>query len=429
MAFVRENTLSSGTLVLMPVGQSEPSPKKQSSSDGASAFHAGDLVQDLPPSENKRFYPALDGLRALAVLMVFYQHYLNLHAAFAWGWTGVDFFFVLSGFLITGILYDTRNTEYRFRNFYVRRTLRIFPLYYGVLLVALLLTPIFHWIWHPGWYLWPLYLGNYVRFIWLSDFVQNTLTLEHLRSARQFHTPFILLLGHFWSLCVEEQFYLVWPLIVFFVKDRVRLRNFCIAVCILSLAARVACLYLVPQPYLKAELLYRLTPLRADALLLGGLLALLLRGPEAQWLGRILRPALYLFIASFVVFEMVFRLSMHHVYYPDATTPGLSTIGFTLIDLFAGIIILFSLEPSSYAYRLFTLKPLRRLGQMSYGFYVFHDIPHFAYVFLVSRLFGHFRHDRFVIALVALVGTLVLSYLSFRFFEAPFLRLKDRFTV
>jgi len=412
----------------MAAGQSEPSLQAQPSSNEAADLHAADLVQDLPASENKRFYPALDGLRALAILMVFYQHYLAVHPVLNWGWTGVDFFFVLSGFLITGILYDTRNTVHRFRNFYVRRTLRIFPLYYGVLLVALLLNPIFHWVWHPAWFLWPFYLGNYARFIWLSDFLKDTKTLEHFRSSIPFHTPFFLYVGHFWSLCVEEQFYLVWPLIVFFVNDRVRLRNFCIAVCVFSLAARVACLYFVPQPYLQAEMLYRLTPLRADALLLGGLLALMLRGPEVRWLSRILRPTLYIFIAGFFIFETMYRLFVHHVYYPNAAAPGLSTIGLTLIDLFAGVIVLLSLEPSSFLYRVFTLKPLRRLGQMSYGFYVFHDIPHVAYIMLVSRLFGPLRQDRYVVALIALVGTLILSYLSFRYFEAPFLRLKDRFT-
>jgi peptidoglycan/LPS O-acetylase OafA/YrhL len=121
----------------------------------------------------------------------------------------VDLFFVLSGFLITGILYDTRNTQHRFRNFYVRRTLRIFPLYYGLLIVGLLLTPIFHWIWHPVWILWPLYLGNYGRFIWLGDWMQGTGVLDHLRSSLPFKSPFFLYFGHFWSLCVEEQFYLL----------------------------------------------------------------------------------------------------------------------------------------------------------------------------------------------------------------------------
>ena len=177
-----------------------------------------DLVPGLPAPENKRFYPALDGLRAMAVLMVFFHHYVygafntqndNSHAwhgfkgALSWGWTGVDFFFVLSGFLITGILYDTRHTAHRFRNFYVRRTLRIFPLYYGVLLVGLFLTPIFHWVWHPGWMLWPFYLGNYARFIWISGSPLNLDAMENFRSSLPLQPPFILIFGHFWSLCVE----------------------------------------------------------------------------------------------------------------------------------------------------------------------------------------------------------------------------------
>src|ERR1035441_2665940 len=102
----------------------------QPSQSDTAGWHSADLVAGLPASENKKFYPALDGLRALAVLMVFYAHYnLSPGPSVAWGWAGVNIFFVLSGFLITGILYDTRNTARRFRNFYVRRTLRIFPLY------------------------------------------------------------------------------------------------------------------------------------------------------------------------------------------------------------------------------------------------------------------------------------------------------------
>ena len=172
---------------------------------------------ELPPTgnteltrpENRAFFPALDGLRAVAFLMVFGQHYLAL----AWGWTGVNIFFVLSGFLITGILYDTRADPFRVRNFYIRRTLRIFPLYYGVFLVLLLLTPLLHWHWNRYWTLWPLYLGNFLRFLSPLSLLRGS-ALEyaadaHLSSVRLPHTE--LYLGHFWSLCVEEQFYLIWP--------------------------------------------------------------------------------------------------------------------------------------------------------------------------------------------------------------------------
>lgn len=169
--------------------------------------------------------------------MVFCQHYLPYPASLRRGWTGVDIFFVLSGFLITGILYDTRNTRHRFRNFYVRRTLRIFPLYYGILLAAVLLMPVFHWVFHPIWYLWPLYLENYGRFVWVHDLHTTPYALDHLLSARRHfaNPPLVFYLGHFWSLCVEEQFYLAWPLVVFLVKDRVRLRNVCAAALLVGL--------------------------------------------------------------------------------------------------------------------------------------------------------------------------------------------------
>jgi peptidoglycan/LPS O-acetylase OafA/YrhL len=85
----------------------------------------------------RTFYPALDGLRAIAFLLIFFQH----DYALPWGWAGVNVFFVLSGFLITGILFDSRDDAHRGRNFYIRRALRILPLYYGVFLVILLSRP------------------------------------------------------------------------------------------------------------------------------------------------------------------------------------------------------------------------------------------------------------------------------------------------
>ena len=103
---------------------------------------------------------------------VFLWHYVGL----PYGWAGVDVFFVLSGFLITGILYDTRDDPHRVRNFYIRRTLRIFPLYYGVFLTVFLMTPFMHWEWTWQWIAWPLYLGNFLPFLYPhlnNEFVSN----------------------------------------------------------------------------------------------------------------------------------------------------------------------------------------------------------------------------------------------------------------
>ena len=116
------------------------------------------------PGNSVRF-PALDGIRAVAFFAVFLTHYRHL----AWAWGGVNAFFVLSGFLITGILWDTRDRPHAMRAFYIRRTLRIFPLYWGVFLVLLLLTPICRWQWSGAWLLWPLYVGNFVRLFTHAD--------------------------------------------------------------------------------------------------------------------------------------------------------------------------------------------------------------------------------------------------------------------
>lgn len=393
--------------------------------------HRDDLVPDLPAAENKRFYPALDGLRALAVLMVFFEHYqASNYLALNWGWAGVDVFFVLSGFLITGILYDTRDAPRRFRTFYARRTLRIFPLYYAVLLFGVVLTPVFHWIWNPAWVLWFAYLGNYARFVYLASPLFPMGAIEHLIAQAHIQRMPALFLGHFWSLAVEEQFYLVWPFIVFSVRDRVRLRNLCVVICCLTLVARIVCVFAVPQRYLAAELLYRVTPLRADALLIGGLVALCLRGPEAEAIRRLGRPILAVFGAGFLLWDLLYRQlsGAHHFYHPYAGAPVLTTIGYTLIDIFSAALIVSILQPSGFLFRLFSMKWPRRLGMMSYGFYVFHDMFHPLWHVIVYSHVQFGRKAEACVTLLGLVSTVVLSYLSFRFLETPFLRLKDRFT-
>jgi peptidoglycan/LPS O-acetylase OafA/YrhL len=152
--------------------------------------------------------PALDGVRGLAILAVFFYHYagglsrnqgsLGLHilgSIFGFGWSGVDLFFVLSGFLITGILYDTQNDVGYYRLFYARRILRIFPIYYLLLLIFLVLTPFFnlHWQWPHLWFI--VYLGYPAALIWPTLITVS----PHL------------LFSHLWSLSVEEQFYMLWP--------------------------------------------------------------------------------------------------------------------------------------------------------------------------------------------------------------------------
>jgi peptidoglycan/LPS O-acetylase OafA/YrhL len=383
---------------------------------------AGNTTKTKP--ENRAFYPALDGFRAVAFLMVFLQHYLE----FPWGWAGVDLFFVLSGFLITGILFDSRDDLHRVRNFYVRRTLRIFPLYYGIMLVLLLSWPVFHWQISWRWLAWPAYLGNFARFLRPFPLISPMERFANFQPVGTFHgREIVLFLGHFWSLCVEEQFYLVWPWIVFWVRDRRKLLNWCVATIVLCPLLRLLGSHWLPLWMQHNEVFYRATPFRLDALLLGGLLALLLRGPAAPALLRFARrlsPLLVLPLA-YIAFQFV-RQHTHHAspYYPAWKF----TWGLDLVDALAALILLVAIQPGTIPYRLLNQRILRWIGRLSYGAYVLHDIFHATYFEIALRLTSASAAP-LIATMIALVSTMVLAWLSFRFFESPFLNLKERWTI
>ena len=385
------------------------------------AVVAGNTEHTRP--ENRVFYPALDGLRAIAFLMVFGQHYRST----PWGWAGVDLFFVLSGFLITGILFDSRNDPHRVRNFYVRRTLRIFPLYYGVLLLLLLAYPLMRWTWDWRWLVWPAYLGNFARFVHPGTSMAAAQTLGdfQVRGTRHW-TGTTFYLGHFWSLCVEEQFYLVWPWIVFWVRDRRVLVWICAVMIPGCLVLRLLGQHFFPPWMLDEEVLYRVLPFRLDALLTGGLVALLLRGPAAATLhrfGRIALPLATLTIAVYVLASPLRHLWTNPYPYPAWRL----TWGLTILDLFTALVILRAIQPMSWVYRVLNFKPLRWLGLISYGLYVLHDIPHNVYVHGARFLLP--GHVQTMAAILALPSTVLLAWLSFRFVESPFLDLKERWTI
>jgi peptidoglycan/LPS O-acetylase OafA/YrhL len=174
-----------------------------------------------------RHVPALDGLRAIAVLMVLLCHFQLATPHWIWrvlhqGGFGVYLFFVLSGFLITRILLSEKNKPAYFRNFYARRTLRIFPLYYGVLALQFwVLLPIF-----PT----PRILADAHYQGWLWAYGYNILTA--VKGHFVFSSDWMWL-GHFWSLAVEEQFYVVWPFIVL-ALGRETLLKLCIGIVALT---------------------------------------------------------------------------------------------------------------------------------------------------------------------------------------------------
>ncbi len=382
----------------------------------------------------RAYYPALDGLRALAVLAVFVHHYLPnlLPEGFRFGWVGVDVFFVLSGFLITGILYDSRHEAGRWRTFYVRRTLRIFPLFYGVLLLVFLLTPYLHWNWSWRWLSLPGYFFNVIPTTVPGHPGQ---TLGYLQGHLANGTPIELAFLHFWTLCVEEQFYLLWPAVVFFVKDRrMLLRVVAFTIPFILLLRTTIFLHLHGEHTI--FLLVRPTYARADSLMMGAALALLLRGPSAT---RVMRQGGPLLGASLTLFCLLRFLAirvLHQSASSEPDTSWIATLGFTLIAGAASGVLLLTLRPATWLSRGLQWAPLRWLGQRSYGFYVFHLIwlqPLGLVAAHLLRWAGMNAPDRSypmvgLQAGLAFVVTLAVSAASYRWFEQPFLRLKERLT-
>jgi peptidoglycan/LPS O-acetylase OafA/YrhL len=311
--------------------------------------------------------PALDGIRGLAILLVILFHhtlmrqstpfdrvYVNLARL---GWSGVDLFFVLSGFLITGILYDARGSPHYYRNFYVRRTLRIFPLYYAFVFFTLTISP---WLWpdtdlaemgrramrdtSEAWY-W-LYLSN-ILFAVDEGFGHPNLAVT-------------------WSLAIEEQFYLVWPVVVALVARRPLMWT-CVGLMATALVVRIALLTNGADPTAP----YVLPFCRMDALAAGGFVALALRDDReatrlVAWARR-LAPA-----ALLTVF------GIWYVEYPlddgSWTEPIMQTAGYTALALFFGSLVALAAtsREGSMLSRVFSAPFLRTFGKYSYALYLFH---------------------------------------------------------
>lgn len=365
-------------------------------------------------------FPALDGLRALAVLLVFVSHYGGgLHGNWFMrilghlrerGWIGVDLFFVLSGFLITGILYDTRNDSRYFQRFYARRSLRIFPVFYATAAVLLALTPLLRLHWRPvhAWFL--LYLGNLVD---IHDF-------SHYVVLSGWTPALSVFLGHLWSLCIEEQFYLVWPLIVFVARTRKRILAVASVLSLLELLGRSWVVLHVGYDQAQ-NLIFRSTLFRVDTLLMGAVLAMLLRGPRAD---RWQKACKWVLAASVGLALLLLRL------FPNPGSRWLLSLGLSLTALMCAGLVGWVLDERTVAAHLFSRWSLRTLGRYSYGFYLFHLIFLNGWYWLMFGL-GFLLHSLVLGAAAAVLLnfglTLALARWSYHKIELPMLRRKQRF--
>jgi peptidoglycan/LPS O-acetylase OafA/YrhL len=326
------------------------------------------IIAEVPPKPKiksnsavnfRQRLPALDGLRGVAILAVFFYHYAGgagLHAnsaqfrvisaLFALGWTGVDLFFVLSGFLITGVLYDTRDDPKYYRNFYARRVLRIFPIYYLVVAIYVCLGPFVGAHWKAGHLFFLVYLGYPAALVWPS-----------LTTAAPF-----LPITHLWSLSVEEQFYSVWPWVIAKLRHPAAILRACALVAAFALVLRISIWAsgLLNPGWATAFLLCRM-----DGLALGAAIAILVRGPQKT---RVFKWAPTTFLLATGTMIGVF-LARHTV---NRNDPVVWTIGYSLIAIGCGSLMVLCLRPGSWGQRLFTVRMLRIFGKYSYGLYLYH---------------------------------------------------------
>ncbi|MEM8865655.1 MAG: acyltransferase, partial [Planctomycetota bacterium] len=254
---------------------------------------------DATSRASRKHIPALDGVRGLGVLMVVIYHSSHVPSgdlllqAFALVrsmlWIGVDLFFVLSGFLITRILISTHDSPQYFRSFYVRRTVRIFPLYYGVLFALFVGLPAMAWI--VGGPIAELTASGAYRQlaehqVWLWTYLQNFFQARGPTGQPGAGLPG---LGHFWSLAIEEQFYLVWPAMIWLVARGEnltrRIAMLCCVIVTATLAIRSGLVISGAEPWA----IFHWTFTRCDALAWGALAAALVsdaqfRVERRRWL-------------------------------------------------------------------------------------------------------------------------------------------------
>ena len=358
--------------------------------------------------DHRHHIRSLDGLRGIAILLVFFFHYyprtpvtpVSLLAGL--GWLGVNLFFSLSGFLITGILFDTRMQAGFFRKFYARRALRLFPVYIVMVIVVLAVSA--HFGEHPTWWALPFFLYG-------SNIVGNL----QLPLGVGHHIE----LGHLWSLSLEEQFYMVWPPLLFLLRKRETILRACIAGIVFSVILR-AVIVLHPVGMLDV---YNELPTQLDGLLAGGLLALLLRSEKHY---AILQPKLLRTLIAIAVLVLAACIAKGHT--SHWSNPTMRVYGYFAATVAFFAFIALALRPTTWTHRVGSWTPLRLLGRYSYGFYLWHQLPETFFENIIRKtqatvpIIGGPLGAAIVFAL-----SLACAVASYHLIELPFLRMKKFF--
>jgi peptidoglycan/LPS O-acetylase OafA/YrhL len=369
---------------------------------------------------DRRRLPALDGIRGLAILLVMFLHFADRSPPIGLanrlytqvtgtGWIGVDLFFVLSGFLITGILIDSRKSATYFRDFYARRTLRIFPLYYACLVAWVAFAPLLH----------PSSAVGHVTIATMHhDQLWYWTYLSNWKMGFDGQWP-PMGTSVYWSLAVEEQFYLVWPAVVLVFSPRA-LRNVCLSLIGLAFLARAIQVAAGAAPIL----VYVNTLSRMDALAIGALAAMALRDPkQREWAQRTAPWSLTLGAVSLAA--MWIWIGTFSEYHPLMQTAGFTTLAVTFVSLMVE-----ALTPGSRVGETFRSPVLRFFGKYSYAMYLLHEtltlevMPHMPKQWVIPGEIG----AQLTKLVVSMTATIALAWLSWHLWEKHFLALKRHFS-
>lgn len=370
-------------------------------------------------------YQQLDGVRGIAILLVVLWHFVAIQldpsprsplisiAKYLLGmtWSGVDLFFVLSGFLIGGILLDNRDTPNYFRTFYIRRICRIFPLYFAWFLLFILITteaanfssasP------YNTLFQYPLPIWSY------ATFMQNFTMASASTMGPEW-------LDVTWSLAVEEQFYLILPLVIRFVPIQK------LPAVLLTVIAGVPILRMILIPITQSTYpSFLLMPCRADALLLGVLSAWMLREKHAaQYLRDHVRML-------YVIFGILLGgMTFLAIIAPSITGLYATSYGYTWVALFYTCLILIAMtEKEGLVLSLTKTRWLCHLGLLAYGVYMIHQAVNIlAHGAILNQSPQMNTGSDLLVTAVALLATILLAGFSWHLYENRFVRMGHSFS-
>lgn len=401
----------------------------------ATVTEASHAPADAPLSQQR--LPVLDGLRGLAILLVMQYHFwgllpgiigrrstrrldVELLRLFGAGWCGVDLFFVLSGFLITGILYDSRHSSSYFTSFYARRILRVVPLYYVFLAIVLLVLPHI-----PGLArnLQLEALAKVQAFYW-------TYTVNIAQALTGLSAGIPVVHSQFWSLAVEEQFYLLWPAVVLSCARRRQLMAVCAVLVVAAFALR--CLFVLNDGFqvFDSTAGYFLLPCRIDGLAAGGYIALALRG-EPTTVRRLARIAPFVAGTAVAVLAGLY-LTQKRFFPADAPV---QTVGLSALAGFFGALLVLAITSrrDRPLHRACANPVLRTFGKYSYALYVFHLAVAFQVMAHIGAqrwrqpVAGSYVVTNVIFSTLATAASLGIAWLCWYLLEKPILGLKRYF--